>query len=230
MKRFLLVFVLFVVVGIFAKPAKVFIVNLFNESVDVRLGESDNPVVHKYNLKPYSSTKLARTEKYGDYILYFKLSDSLNWYRWADEDGNVLYCSVKKDKNYCILIGNDGGINYYSLSEDNEKGPKIAFLNGSDKRVKRMEISKKWKDNVQAYCVDFDPNDLSNLVSFKKGNYSMFWQFPSQVKEDDYYYYPNEERTGPEVFKFVDGEYDLFLIYSIGDSEYGILYEITPQD
>ncbi len=230
MKKFMLVMVLFIALGIFAKPAKIFIVNLYEEPVDIRLGESGDPVVYKYNLKSYGATRMTYTTKYGDYTLYFKLSSSDEWYKWADENGDVWSCPVKADKNYCILIGNDGYLNYYTLTEDNKKGPKVCFLNGSDKRVKRMEISKNWKSNVQAYCVDFNPNDISNFVTFSKGSYSMFWQFPFQVADDDYYYNPNDDRTGKEIFKFVDGEYDLFLIYTKGDAEYGVLYEITPQD
>lgn len=220
--------VLFVALVIFAKEAKIFIVNLYSEPVDIRLGGSDNPIVSKKSLKSFGATRLTYTKKYGDYTLYFKLSSSDEWYQWADDNGEIWSCPVRADKNYCILIGTDGYLNYFTLTEDNKKGPKVCFLNGSDKRVKRMELSKSWNYGVQAYCVDFNPNDISNFVTFSKGSYSMFWQFPFQILED--YYYANKDLTGKEIFNFVDGEYDLFLIYTKDDAEYGTLYEITPRD
>lgn len=72
------------------------------------------------------------------------------------------------------------------------------------------------------------PNDISNFVSIKKGNYSLFWQFPYQVEDDTYLFYPKSNGKDKEIFSFKNEEYYLFLIYSKGENEYAVLYNITP--
>ena len=128
----------------------------------------------------------------------------------------------------CILIGRDGQVDYFALNDDDLKSPKVSFLNASKRKVLRMEVSKDWNVEVQGYAEKFKPNDISNFASIKKGNYSLFWQFPYQVEDDTYLFYPKSNGKDKEIFSFKNGEYYLFLISSKDDNEYAVLYDITP--
>lgn len=228
-KVFVFVFLLFAFNFAFAKSAKIFIVNLYSEPMDIKLGSGDEPVISYSGLEAYEATIMKYTSRFGEHKLYFKESPSDKWNMWKSEDGETMVCPVEKDKSYCILVGKDGDLGYFVLDEGSDNDPKVSFLNASKKTVLKMEVSKDWETEVQAYVEKFKPNDISNFVSIKKGNYSLFWQFPYQVEDDYFFFYPKEDGKTKEVFSFKKGDYYLFVIYTKKDQEFGILYVITPE-
>lgn len=186
-KFFVFLIVLLSLENLFSKSAKIFIVNVYSQPMDVKLGSGDETVISFSGLEPYQSTVIKYTQNFGKHKLYYKESPENKWNLWKDEDGQTMLCPIEKNKCYCILIGRNGEVDYFVLEEDDLKSPKVSFLNASKRTVLRMEVSKGWNAAVQAYAEKFKPNDISNFVSIKKGNYSLFWQFPYQVEDDTYF-------------------------------------------
>ena len=70
------------------------------------------------------------------------------------------------------------------------------------------------------------------FVTAPPGSYGLFWQFPSQKvndKDNDYFYYPNDDGTGYELLPFEKGRYYVFLVYTVSRGDYGTLFDITPE-
>ena len=92
---------------------------LFNESVDIQVGEDDDKVFFIDELEPFTSSILLATKNYGSHKLYFKGTAEDDWYFWSDDGETPNYCNVKSGNAYCIVIGVDGTIIYYD-SNGNE--------------------------------------------------------------------------------------------------------------
>lgn len=230
MKRLFIVFLMiFVLVGTGVFGAtKIFYVNLFDDDVDVRLGDEDDYIFRMIGLEAFSSTYLLETDETGSFKLYFKLNSEDEWYYWVDDDDSPYYCSVERGKSYCILIGWDGRPEYFELNESRSGYPKVCFLNGSRSELTRMEVANEWRDSDIAFANNLSTNTITNFVAIDPGNYSLFWQFPEQEDYDEYYYYPDDSGEYAEVFSFREDNYYLFLAYTVGRTDYAILYNITP--
>jgi hypothetical protein len=210
------------------RPAKIFYVNLFPGLVDVRLGDSDNYVFEGEGLEPNSVTYYVETTDFGDYVLYFKLSSEDEWIEWTDDEGYLYDCPVNPGELHTIIIGPDGAVDYYSLTADRNRGAKISFINGSDTHLAKMEVGVEFGDDDVAYIDDFYPMEISNFVTASSGVYSLFWQFPSQQVNEEYFYYPNDSGDDYELFDFEEGRYYVFLVYTVSRDDYAVLYDITP--
>lgn len=211
------------------RPSKIFFVNLFPELVDVRLGDSENYVFEMEGLEPNSVTYYVETTDFGDYVLYFKLSSEYEWMEWTDDDGYVYDCPVNPGELHAIIVAPDGTVDYYSLEEDRNRGAKICFINGSDAQLAKMEVGVEFDDDDVAYIEDFYPMEISNFVTADPGVYSLFWQFPSQEVNEEYFYYPDDTGDDYERFDFDEGWYYVFLVYTVSRDDYAVLYSITPE-
>lgn len=207
-------------------PAKICFVNIYEQTLDVRLGEEDNYVFLMEGLEPFLTTRLLNTTNYGNYILYFKLSSEKDWQFWGEND-QPYYCEVEAGNNYSIVAGYDGTMSYYSMSENASEGAKVCFFNGTSEKIARMEVGKDWNEKTVAYIDNIPSDIISTFVTVTPGNYSLFWQFPSQVRIDEYYFYPTEDGQ-LEVFYLGKGKYYLFLAFTIGRDDRVEFYDITP--
>ena len=210
------------------RPSKIFYVNLFPDPVDVRLGDSENYVFKVERLEPNSVTYYVETTDFGDYVLYFKLSAEDEWIEWADDEGYLYDCPVNPGELQSIIIGLDGAVDYYSLTADRNPGAKICFINGSDTQLSKMEVGVEFGDDNVAFIEDFNPMEISNFVTASSGVYSLFWQFPSQQVNEEYYYYPNDSGDDYKLFDFEEGRYYVFLVYTVSRDDYAVRYDITP--
>ena len=208
--------------------SKIFFVNFFSESVDVRLGEEGEDVFQMIGLEPNLTTYLLNTDSFGSYTLYVKLNSSEEWNPFVDNNGKIISCNVEPGKTHCIIIGSDGAIRYFTIKEDAGSGAKISFLNGNNTDVSRMEVSNDWGDNVVGYTENLIGLGLTDFVTFESGNYSLFWQFPDQQSRENYYYYADMEGNR-NVITFEDGNYYLFICYKMDDLDYANVFIITPQ-
>lgn len=212
-----------------SKASKICFINLYNEKVDVRLGEETSYVFIMEGLDPFTSTYLLKTSGYGEYKLYYKLSSEKKWDYWVDKKDVPYYCAVESGKSHCIVIDADGNANYFTLTEYEGPGARVCFFNGSDTKMSRMEVGTDWNDETVAYTEDLDSFVISNFVTIKSGNYSIFWQFPSQKRNSTWFYYPDSSGKNKEIFDFKNGSYYLFLAYTKGRDDYAVLYNITPR-
>ncbi|MBN2547122.1 MAG: hypothetical protein JXB50_15075 [Spirochaetes bacterium] len=71
-------------------------------------------------------------------------------------------------------------------------------------------------------------NGITTFVSVLPDNYSCYWQFPEQAKQNQWFYYPDATGKNPEIFSFKTGSYFLFLAYTKARVDYAILWNITP--
>ncbi|KKL52854.1 hypothetical protein LCGC14_2281310, partial [marine sediment metagenome] len=210
------------------RPSKIFYVNLFSDPVDVRLGDGENYVFEGEALEPNSVTYYVETTDFGDYTLYFKMTSEDEWIEWTDDDGYLYDCPVNPGELHAIIIGPDGTVDYYSLTADRNRGAKISFINGSDAQLSKMEVGVEFDDNDVAYIEDFDSMEISNFVSASPGVYSLFWQFPSQMVNEEHFFYPDDGGDDYERFDFDEGRYYIFLVYTVSRNDYAVLYDITP--
>ncbi len=209
------------------KTAQMFIINLCSITIDIKLGEN-NSVFYAQEINPFESSDNIQIKDFGDYHLYFKSSSSEEWHLWLNKEGHPLKYEIKQNMNYCIIIGLNGSMNFYVIEDDLKDGAKACFLNGANLNIPRMEISKKWNENVAAFIEDINENQISNYITIDSGEYSFFWQLPDQKDNSEYFYFPDS--TGNhQKFNFVKGNYYLFLTLVIDDSSYAILYNITPK-
>ena len=158
-----------------------------------------------------------------------KLSSEEEWIEWTDEEGYLYDCPVNPDELHTIIIGPDGAVDYYSLTADSLRGTKICFINGSDDQLSKMEVGVEFGDNDVAYIEDFYPMEISNFVTASSGVYSLFWQFPSQQVNEEYFYYPDDSGDDYDTFDFEDDRYYVFLVYTVSREDYAVLYDISPE-
>jgi hypothetical protein len=228
MKKILILFVLlFISIAcIFSATAKVFYVNLFNEKVDVRLGE-EKGVFQKSGLDPFTATRLSIIKKTGSFKLYFKLSDDKKWSFWGDEKTNEpIMCDVNDQEVVCILCGYDGKMDFFTLDEPEGSGAYVCFLNGNDEALTKMSIGKAWGDDI-VYTENLDKNALTHFVLLKQGSYGMFWQFQDQAKKGNHFFYP-DDNGDIDMVAFKNGKYYIFMAYLNDGEKYANCFEITP--
>ena len=211
------------------RVAKIFFVNLFNEKVDIRLGESDYPVFTMNGLDPFSSTYILNTDKIGKHKLYFKKSVENDYYYWSDDGETPNYCNIESGRSYCIFITTNGQINYFFLKDDLKSGAKVCFINGADSQLSKMQISKDWEKNIAAYTENINTNAITNFVTFLPGIYSLYWQFPNQKEINKYFYLTKDSGNSKLVYAFRDNNYYIFLAYSKARTDYAKLLIITPK-
>ncbi len=226
-----IILILSICVLVAGEQAKIFCVNLYSEETDIRLGAQDDYVFLMEGIPEFAASYLLATEATGVYNLYFKLASEDEWYFWADDHGSPYECPVNEDYIYCILIDTQGKVEYYQLTEDFAKNQvKVCFLNGTDDTLAGMAVSKSWADVPVAYVEDVASMSISNFISFKPSTYSLFWQFPSQVKLKQYFFLPDEENAKkPMELPFSRNAYYLYLTYTKGRTDYATLIDITPQ-
>ncbi|MEW5814120.1 MAG: hypothetical protein AB1798_01825 [Spirochaetota bacterium] len=210
--------------------AKIFTVNLYQSDVDVSLEDWEERVFYINEVPPFTASYLLETTKMGMFKLFFKLSEEESWYTLPDEWGNPLDCPVNPGFIYCIIIGSDGSALYFELTYTADNNPKVCFLNGSDTALSGMEVGVDWGKDTVAYVENFDVMNVSNFVSVKPGNYSLFWQFPNQLRTGEHYFFPDDSGNAPKIFNFEEGRYYLFLAYTESRKDYAILYDITVED
>lgn len=223
-----LIFILINAKTFAADNAKIFCINLYGSKIDFRLGEEKDPVFFMNGLDSFNSTSLLSTSKTGIYTFYFKESTEKKYYFWAKDGKTPEKCPVESGKIYCFVIGVDGSVEYYILTEGKDDNPKVCFLNGSDTDMSRMEVSKSWKNNPVAYVDNLKQNAITNFVSVAVNNYSAYWQFPVQVKTSEYYFYPDKSGKNAEIFSFKKGNYFIFLAYTYNREDYAVIWDITP--
>lgn len=211
------------------RSAKIFMVNLFAQDMDAQLGEDKKFIYKVDGLEPYTSSYYVTTENFGSYPLYFKLSSGNDWYFLSDTNEAKVNCTVNPSKIYTIVVDERGVVKIFESDDSFDRGAKLGFFNGSYDVVNRMEIGTKWKEGNIAFSDTLDPYTVTNFCSFKNGGYSLYWQFPHQQTNDDYFFYPDENGV-PLQFKFESDKYYLFMIYTIDDTDYGTLYDITPKE
>jgi len=219
-----------------SKEAKIFYVNLFTDDVDVRLGEEDNYIFISNNIGSFTATYMLKTKEFGNYKLYFKKSSDDKYFYWSDNNKKPILNKVEAGKNYCILIDSDGIPHFWELTEKNDNGTNICFLNGTDSILTRMAIGSEWSDKedpsdvLVTWIDNLDKDMISSFANVEGGDYSCFWQFPNQKKKNIWYYYPDDSGENPEVFNFENGKYYIFFAFTEGRKDYAKLVEITPQD
>ena len=171
--------------------AKIFLVNLYDEWVDVQLGEDYNYVFLMEGLGPNDATYMIETWDYGTYTLWFKLEYEREWSYWWDEYTKTAYdCYVDPGYSYAIVIDPDGYPEFYTLTEDYGRGANVCFLNGTPETLTKMEIGEWW-GNPMAYADRLNYYTITNFVSVDDGWYSLYWQYPFQRRSDEYYFYPD---------------------------------------
>ncbi len=209
-------------------PAKIFFINLFNDVVDIRLGDESKPVFQAISINPYGFTAMAEVCEFGKHILYFKPAVQIEWNSWsfADHDSS---CQIDPGKIYCIAIASDGSIHYFTMTEDNAQRAKVCFLNGSHIQVSDMRIAADSLENQAASIQDLEPNTLSNFHTVPAGNYLLFWQFPYQKDAGEFFFYTNNLNSEPEPLIFIDAHYYVFLIYTGNDAVKTLFFDITPK-
>lgn len=225
-----LIFLLIFISTISWGQSKIFFVNLYYSDLDVRLGDENNYIFKMINLSSYNATYLLPTTRPGNYNLYFKLSTSDTWIAWGNEKGEKYNCLVEENKSHCILAGTDGNMQFFTMDEEKNTGPKICFINGSDSKLNRMEISETWKKNVAYAFEGLEKNLISNFLAFNEGEYSIYWQFPGgQERSNSYFYIPDESGNSPLIFEFRNENYYIFMAFTESREDYGRLITITPQ-
>jgi hypothetical protein len=231
-RLFILLILLLVMIGTAtygADKAKIFCVNLYNGNVDFRLGEEKDPVFFMNGLEAFTATSMYVTDQYGTFTFWFKESTDKSFAFWAKDGKTAEKCEIKAGNNYCFIIGVDGTIKLYYLTEEKTSNPKVCFLNGANSSITRMEVSKGWKKNVAAFTDNLGQNAITNFVSVNPDKYSMYWQFPEHVKTDEYYYYPDKSGKKPEILSFNKSAYFIFLAYTLNREDYAVIWDITPQ-
>ncbi len=230
---FFMLFVFFGISTIFPQSvSSVFFVNLYQEPVDVRLGEEDDFVFLANGIETITSTYMVNTTKIGTYSLYFKQSRDNQYFFWAAEDEvTPIDCVVKPGKTHCILIGTNGVPEFFTCDIGSGVGPKAALLNGTDSTLTRIEIAKAWGKQVGLFATDLSKDTITHFVNLPQGEYGLFWQFPWQKEDGDkYYFYPDDSGNNIETFLFRNDQFYLFIAcYIEGDTDYGILFNITPK-
>ncbi|HOJ64176.1 MAG TPA: hypothetical protein PLE45_07120 [Spirochaetota bacterium] len=221
MKRFYLFIFLFIffTLNIYSQSSKIFCVNLYANPIDLMVGEEDSFIFKGVNISSYQASSYVETTESGSYKIYIKESDSDQWISLNDK-GNVLTYNIDKGGVYVLVVDTQGLTHFFKCKDSKENGAKILFLNGSQKNVSRMEVSKKWKEGSDGvYTENVPAFTVSNIVALESGKYSLFWQFPDQVKNNNYYYYP--DKNGNEFkYNFDKGKYYLFLVYTKNNKEY----------
>ncbi len=211
------------------RTAKIFMVNLYKEKVDVQLGEDVGFVYQMTGLDSYSSSTYVTTSSYGDYKLYFKISSDENWFFLAADNEKPVMCTVSSSKLYAIIIDEKGKIRFIECDDSFSKGAKVSFFNGSFDIVNTMKIGLSWDVNPAAYVSELDPYSITNMGSIPPSEYNLFWQFPYQVENDNYFFYPDETGNSPMLHVFEANKYYLFLVYTVEDNEYANLFCISPK-
>jgi len=210
-----------------SRIAKVFFVNLYNQKVDVRLGEEDDYVFTMAGLDSFSPTYMLETRDFGEYDLWYRLTGDEEWYIWADKDSNPIMCPVQAGQAHCIIADSDGYMSYYTITEEKGSGARVCFFNGSPSTMARMEVGSEWGE-ADAFTSNLESYAITNYVSVVSGNYNIYWQLPDQVDNDYYYFYPDESGENAHTFNFKPGNYYLFLAYQKDKGDYSVLYNITP--
>ena len=222
------VIMLFSITLLFPAKAKIFFVNLYNESADMRLGEEKAPVFYMNGLDSYTVTRMNVTQKIGTYKLYFKTSSGDKWYFWGDESGNAYDCSIKDGDVICVLFGYEGSVHYYVLKEPKGPGAFVCLINGTDETLPKMSVSKYWEDESIASMKNIGSNAVSNFGLIKPDNYGLFWQFEDQLESEGYYYYP-DDNNDILMFDFENARYYLFMTYVVDGTKYSVRYDISPK-
>ncbi len=228
-RRYIIIAVLLCLV-IFSgySQAKIFLVNMYDDWVDVRLGEDYNYVFLMEGLGPYDATYMLETWDYGVYTLWFKLEYEREWtYWWDDRTERAIDCYVDPGYSYCIFIDPDGYPEFFTLTEDYGRGANVSFINGTTETLSAMEIGEWWGDAV-AYSDQLNYYTVTNFVSIQEGWYSLYWQYPYQKRSDEYFFYPDSSGRGDEIFYFGRGDYAVFVAYEEYGEPYANLFYITP--
>jgi hypothetical protein len=208
-------------------PAKIFFINLFDDVVDIRLGDQSEPVFQVNSVVPYSFSAMAETHNLGKHVLFFKSSIQTEWNSWSFTDYNGT-CHIESGKIYCISITADGSIHYFTMSEDNKQGAKVCFFNASPFQVADMRIAADALEHQIASIQDLESNTLSNFYTVPPGNYLLFWQFPLQQERGEFFFYTKNKKNKPEPLVFLDTHYYVFLIYIENDAPKALFFDITP--
>ncbi|MBN1797262.1 MAG: hypothetical protein JW822_01705 [Spirochaetales bacterium] len=210
-----------------ATPAKIFFINLFNDVVDIRLGDETKPIFLAESINPYGFTALTEVREFGKHILFFKPAVQSEWNSWFTAD-NDSTCNIEAGKTYCITITIDGSIHFFTMTEDNEQGAKICFLNGSQIQISDLRIAVDSLENKACSIQDLESDTLSNFYTVAAGNYLLFWQFTFQKETDEFFFYTHNMNNQPEPLLFTDAHYYLFCIYTENDAVKALFFDITP--
>lgn len=217
-KNFTLIIIFLIITTVIAfseeKSANIFFINLFNKKLDIRLGESENPVFTGNNIDPFSSTSMVKVYSTGRYKLYFKKSEDADFNIWLDDGVNPGYYNIESGKSYCISINPNGRINYFLIEDDPKNGAKVCFINGTDSQLTKMQISKEWDKNIAVYTENINKNSVSNFVSFLPGIYALYWQQQDQKGINEYLYAKKNSGNSKLIYVFRENNYYIYLIYT----------------
>jgi hypothetical protein len=229
-KKLLLILIMLGSISLLAAQAKisrVFFVNLYNEPVDVRLGDEDDYIFLMEDLNPNVTTYLVESKLPGEYQLWYKLPSDEEWFYWSDPEGYPYTCLVENDKAYCISMDVNGWINFTTLDIESRGGSKVCFFNGTGSKLSSMQVGRNW-GNADQEALDLEPYAMTNFLAVTPGKKSLYWQFPDQVASSRYYYYPDTTGKAAEIFDFKIDNYYLFLAFTDESIDKMILYNITP--
>jgi hypothetical protein len=208
-----------------AKPSKIFFVNCLISYMDISVRNADNgEIFYRSGISPVSMTTYSEVEKYGKYSIFFKHAEEEEWYFWQKGNGKPVFVPVEEGNIYCVLMQDDGTINYFILNDDSGEGARIAFLNATKNPVEKMEIGEYWNKGTVAMAENLNSYVITNFVLAEPGDYGMFYKLTGRDT-----FFTLEGDTGSEfaVVPFVDNSYYVYLIYEDENIWYPYLFDIT---
>jgi hypothetical protein len=205
------------------EPARIFALNFFSGSVDLRVGGEEDFVFKRTGLKSGWAALLTDTSDFGRYRLFFRSSAENEWFIWS-RDGKDQLLRVEPGNIYLILVRNDGTLGYYSLDDTDTGQPHVMFANATDKTMKRMEVSYGWMTETGRQTTFLDPNGTTHFVAISEGTYHFYWHAEEYGRT--YYTYSSEGQPAPLPLR--NNNYYVFGAITVDGEDVGFGYNITP--
>lgn len=207
--------------------ARLFVVNLYNEALDIRLGEEESSVFTA-RVQPMGTSLYLKSEREGEFALFYKQTNLNQWSVWRDQENESFLCPLELRKSHCVYISPEGRINYFIMDIKAGNGAYAAFLNASSRSISELKIGMLWEKEFAIHVTDLKKEAISGFSSIIPGNYGLFWQQKEQKSAGEYSFHPGPDNN-LELFPFNTGFYYLFILLETDGELKPLLFNIPEE-
>ena len=146
-----------------------FVFNQTQDALAVRIGEDHPGKLEIAEIGALSASRLTQFTNRNTHRVSIKTSSSDRW----KSIGEMI---LPVENVFCLLIQPDHSFRVIPLEQEAKAGVNVAFFNGTDTTMARMQIGSSWGSEESAFVENVEPGTLIGFRTIAEGFHSVLWQ------------------------------------------------------